>query len=432
MILAVLVLLLLAGSVQAAVLPLQVNRTEATVGDPILLTLTIPKADPDDIQWPPTTGTLGDFHILKADTITGKAAKAFDGPTLTWTVAAYDTGAHTTDTLEVWVDRKIHQVAPATVTIQSVLDTIPQDTTGPDFRPLKAQVPLKMTFMDWVRLLWPWVLGVAVLVGLFFLLRWWRKRKLEQGEAGILAKPPPPPYDEAIAALRDLQRDNPYDKGEAKLYVSRLTEILKRLLERVHGDPVMDMTTYEVQRWLQHVTLRSGTSDLLKTLTDSDRVKFAKGVLEPERAKDMMDSAERFVLAYKPRPEELAATDPATAVSQKGTAAIPSGSTMQPTTPVVEPAVAPPSGDDTSAHEAPDKEAGSPNMPGRETNDTADKPTLPSREADDSDTLDTPGREAENSAADSEIEDDKIDPPPPEDKDDITRYMPKSRGEGGS
>ncbi len=334
---AILSLLLITSAMmlQAAVLPLEFSPKRARVGDPITLTLTVPNADPGDIQWPSTAEKIGDFRVLHADTLKGKEAKAYPGPTLLLTVAAYDTGAHSTDTLEVWVNKQIHRFEPANVYIYSVLDSIPQDTTGPSFRPLKAQVPLKMTLADWARLLWPYLLGVAVLAGIFFFIRWWQKRKLGvDGEGGIYVKPPPPPYDEAVAALRDLQRDKPHERGEYKLFVSRLTEILKRLLERVHSDPVMDMTTYEVKRWLIHATIFGSKEDLLSILNDADMIKFAKGSIDSAKADSMLRTADSFVLTYKPRPVETLngngqTEDSAEPSAQTGEAALPEVKTSE-------------------------------------------------------------------------------------------------------
>lgn len=290
----------------ASVLPLQaqqprisISADSARIGDPIHLRMTLPGVNPDSVRWPDiTSGKLGDFSILQADTANAKARKKLGGPTLDLTIAAYDTGTVSTGELTIGTPAGQITSPGGTVRIVSVLN----DSTGSQFRPLKAQEDLPVTFWDIVRYVGPWALGILAVVLLFLLVRRIlraRRKMLEED-----APPPIPPYDEAVTALIRLKKDNPLARGDQKGYVSRLGQIVKRLLQRVHHAPVTEMTTGEVRRWVHEHKLRFDGNELLTLLDAADVVKFAKGALERGRAEELFGSAERMVEAYKPRPED--------------------------------------------------------------------------------------------------------------------------------
>ncbi|MDP8207892.1 MAG: hypothetical protein P9L92_14590 [Candidatus Electryonea clarkiae] len=277
---------------------LEINPEEATVGDLITVSLTIPKTPPDQIKWPTVLNKLGDFIVLSADTLSQSAAEEAGGAQLSWTVAAYDTGSFSTGSLEVFISDKSTVIPAKEVQIISVI----QDSTNSDLRPLKAQAELPFTFADFVKTALPWIIAAAIAAALFFLIRWLILKRKRSSEDWKFDKPKLPPYDEALAALRGLKKDNPLKRGDIKGYVSALSEILKRLLERVHEAPVLEMTTWEVRGWIHDKTIKGSVKEFLELLSASDMVKFAKVALEDQRLVDMYRVAERFVASYKPEP----------------------------------------------------------------------------------------------------------------------------------
>lgn len=290
-----------AAFAQSARPRITVSPTTATVGDRITLRITVPGADSEAITWPsPAGGELGGFTLLRADTLTGKKEqKRFGGPTLEWTVAAFDTGSVSTGPLTMGVAGDTMRMEGARVTIASVLS----DTTGRDLRPFKAQEELPITFFDLLHWFGPWLAGAAALAALLMILRRYLRRRRRDGEGAEQIVPAVPPHEEAKRALDELKRDNPLAKGFLKEYVSRLGLIVKRLLERTHMDPVLEMTTSEVRRWLQDERVLCDPGDVLAILEAGDQVKFARGALDKASCDDLLRRTERIVEAYTPPPD---------------------------------------------------------------------------------------------------------------------------------
>lgn len=301
------VVLLVLGLVAAPMVTLgapslSVNPTVAHIGDPITITLTVPGGTAGEIVWPKIENAeVGQLTLLHADTVVrGKELSRLGGPSLVLTAAAYDTGSFSTGDFSMTVNNLPFTLDAQTVTITTVLD----DSSGLQLRPLKAQEDLPIRFSDLVKWFGPWIVLAGLLLLIWDLVRRWirkRKRKAFETEQGI---PLLSPYDEAIEALAALEKNNPLAKGDQKGYVSALSQITKRLLERTHRSPVVEMTTYEVRRWLSDKATLCKPADLLKILEAGDHVKFAKGSLTPADAKELMEAAKRIVASYEPREME--------------------------------------------------------------------------------------------------------------------------------
>lgn len=278
---------------------LSVNPKVARVGDPVTITITVPGARASEIEWPKAEGgSVGELTLLKADTVTrGKRLSRLGGPSLVLLAAAYDTGSFSTGDFSMSVGGLPFTLKAQTVTIASVLD----DSTGLHLRPLKAQEDLPITFNDLVRWFGPWIALAGILLILWELGRRWlsnRRRRAFEKEQDI---PLLSPYEEAMLALAELEKNNPLASGDQKGYVTALGQISKRLLERTHRTPVMEMTTYEVRRWLTDGPTLCDPNDLLRILEAGDHVKFAKGSLTADDAPKLLESTKRIVAAYEPR-----------------------------------------------------------------------------------------------------------------------------------
>ncbi|MBZ0264155.1 hypothetical protein K8I28_05760 [bacterium] len=297
----VVVSMLASASVFAQQPSLSIAPETAHIGDAITLTLIVPGNTPEEINIPGTANQIGDFIILNSDTSNAKELKRTGEARITWTVAVYDTGSHSTGELTITTKDGEFTLPEQKVYIETVL----QDTTDVDLRPLKAQEELRLTFMDIVKMTWMWVAGIVLLLGLYLLYRWWMKNRKGILDGVDYVEPPPPPYDEAWVAFNALRKDNPLDRGDMKEFVTRISEILKRLLERIHNDPVLEMTTYEVGNWTRRTNIRGSRKDLLAILREGDAIKFAKAVMTPLRGRELMEMTGSFIEEYKPKAEEV-------------------------------------------------------------------------------------------------------------------------------
>ena len=129
----------------------------------------------------------------------------------------------------------------------------------------------------------PWILLATVIAaaiwGIIRLLKKYRKTKKEPE---FLINPDPA----HVIAFRDLEKlreEQIWQKGEVKLYYSRLTEILRQYLENRYGVFSLEMTTSEtLEALLKTGFQKNGLFTSLKTiLNGSDLVKFAKYKPDP-------------------------------------------------------------------------------------------------------------------------------------------------------
>jgi len=297
------VLLVGIGSTLAqSTVQMNVTPENASIGDPVSILITQKDVAVDDAVWPDfSSGQIGDLHILGIDTLKNRDAKKLGGASLQLTVAAYDTGRFEIGPLTFDDEKFSFDIPEKSITIQTVLT----DSSGTEYNPYKAQEDLPITLADLLRWTLPFLIGIALIVLIVYLIRKWMKKRKQQDEDWV--KPPVPPYEEAVRALARLKIDSPLKKGDLKGYVTLLSQIVKRLLERVHENPVLEMTTGEVRRWVRTSELRCETSDLIALLEQGDAVKFAKRVLDTTECDQLYAETEKIVVAYKPLPEEIEA-----------------------------------------------------------------------------------------------------------------------------
>lgn len=186
------------------------------------------------------------------------------------------------------------------------------DTVEMAARPLAGVASPQCRWYDYIPLWLLWaLLAVAVAVGVFFLLRHTRRRKVE---AEIKAQAPVPPYELAVSRLEKLRQSGAAAPGHEKQFYTDLTDILRQYLHGRYGINAMEMTSSQIVRTLRsNPATRMPADQMDAVLRIADFVKFAK---EKPLADDNVRALERardFVETTKPAPEpETAPADGAT------------------------------------------------------------------------------------------------------------------------
>ena len=129
----------------------------------------------------------------------------------------------------------------------------------------------------------PWALVIA-LAGLLTWAAIRFIRKLKKNKAGIeVVINPDPAHIIAFRELEKLKSEQLWQKGEIKIYYTRLTEILRQYLENRFSVLSLELTTSETLEALVRTGFKKdGSYNQLKTvLTGADLVKFAKYKPEP-------------------------------------------------------------------------------------------------------------------------------------------------------
>ncbi len=134
---------------------------------------------------------------------------------------------------------------------------------------------------------WEWVLPLGVPLVLAMLLGWWlwRRRRTRRGEGGASAKAPLEELQGVVEALLgSLERMDP------ESVCDRMAAAGRRFLDRGTGEPVLEMTTFEILRLGRRAgwpveALRA----FQRALELADRVRFAR---RPASAAELREALE--------------------------------------------------------------------------------------------------------------------------------------------
>lgn len=148
------------------------------------------------------------------------------------------------------------------------------------------------------------VIGVVLLVGLFFLLRWLSQKLKSKKPTVIIVRPA---WDIAKEELAALERDDLPARGEIKEYFVRLSDIVRHYLEHRFSVSAPEMTTDEFLLHLKTLpALNQQQKESLKEfLTTSDLVKFARQGSSLEEMTTALNGARRLVEETTPRVEDM-------------------------------------------------------------------------------------------------------------------------------
>ena len=124
----------------------------------------------------------------------------------------------------------------------------------------------------------PWVLLAALVAALIWgIIRLYRKFRKNKKEPEVIINPDPA-HVIAFRELEKLREEQLWQRGEVKLYYSRLSEILRQYLENRYGVYSLEMTTSETLEALVKTGFKKDNlyQSLKTILNGSDLVKFAK------------------------------------------------------------------------------------------------------------------------------------------------------------
>jgi len=147
----------------------------------------------------------------------------------------------------------------------------------------------------------PWILIAAIAgVLIWYVIRYIKnRRKLRAGEVPVIN--PDPAHIIALRALEHLREEKLWQKGEIKIYYTKLTEILRQYLEDRFNVYSLELTTDETLEILARTGIKKdGAYNQLKTiLKGADLVKFAKYKPEPSENEEHFQNSWDFVMITK-------------------------------------------------------------------------------------------------------------------------------------
>ena len=280
----------------------RVDPAQVTVGDLIRLTLTV-KADPGvEVDLPEPDPDMGEFQVLGHEVAGPVEDDGHRILTVVYTLALYKTGSFEIPPVAVGYRGEGVQAGSVRTREHSVRVESTLSDDSKDILDIKG--PLEIPRSLWS--LWPWFAAALGLAALIFL---YLRRKGGEAPSAVSRKPRLSPYDEAYRALRRLRDSGLLEEGQLKPYFTRLSEIIRRYLERRYLIQAMESTTTQLLDQLRKMSL---ALDELKLFRDffpcCDLVKFAKyapPVPEQERVTEL---AFRILEVTRPTEPVLPAT----------------------------------------------------------------------------------------------------------------------------
>ena len=116
-----------------------------------------------------------------------------------------------------------------------------------------------------------------------------------------MATAPDPPHIRAVKEIEELEGRSLFEKGHAKAFYFRFSEILRRYLEAIRGFPAAEFTTEEIAHHIKTEQDRT----LLPLLRQADLVKFADTVPTPARKEETVKAALDYIHETGPTDETV-------------------------------------------------------------------------------------------------------------------------------
>jgi hypothetical protein len=275
----------------------EVDRESLTVGDPIVLTLTI-RHDPEMDVVPPGPGVdLGDFEVrsfrhLDVETESGLVKRG-----VRYVLTSFETGI-------TWI--------PSLPTIYSTADGV-VDTLGSELIKIEVESVLPSEAEDIMDIKGPVmpplelstiliaaVASTLLLVAAWYLYRYIRRRRTGLDITEAEQVPSRPPYEVALESLEQIKREGLLSDGRIKEYYSRVADTVRVYVDGRFGVPAMELTTPETLARFN--ILISPGAELRRILMVADLVKFAKLKPPLDGGIDYMEEA--YLLLELTRPVE--------------------------------------------------------------------------------------------------------------------------------
>ena len=177
---------------------------------------------------------------------------------------------------------------PVSLTVLSNLGEKPEEA---ELRPIQGIIPTTPLWRKYI----PWVAGIAGLLIVLRLLWWYHKRRGKE----LSAVSQDPPHVWAKKEIELLEAQGLFEKGQAKAFYFRFSEIMRQYLEALRGFPAAESTTEEITSCINYEQDRK----LLPLLRQADLVKFADAIPTPARKEEEVKTALTYIHETSPDPE---------------------------------------------------------------------------------------------------------------------------------
>jgi hypothetical protein len=273
---------------------LSVIPGEYTVGDPIMLEMTINHPADSHVIIPELESEWGQFIVQSQsapESNTNENGSKSTSQRLD--VRLFAPGEYTTPLIPFTVVTADGQLLDATidpvpVSISSVL--VEGDEALRDIKP-QAELPYLFIL--------PWLIAAAVLaVGAVIAIWMIRRRRAVLAASDV---DPRLPYEVALDRLDRIESLNLPNDGRFKEHYTMVSDCIRIYVERAFEIPVMERTTSEIQKSILRTPISPPISrEFLGLLDESDLVKFSKFAPDAASAMQALVTGRHIVMETKP------------------------------------------------------------------------------------------------------------------------------------
>ena len=165
---------------------------------------------------------------------------------------------------------------------------------GAELKDIKQPMEAPIGWSD----IWPWLVGVIILVIIIFLLKKYVFNKKEE----VKTKKPKviiPADIIALKQLNELGNKELWQKGKIKEYYSEISEIIRRYTEDRFNFIALELATDEIISELKSKVNNEQLTSITILLQRADLAKFAKSKPDEDENKESMQLAKHFVAQTK-------------------------------------------------------------------------------------------------------------------------------------
>jgi hypothetical protein len=242
---------------------LTAEPAEATVGDPLTLTLTVNHPAGYRVIPPTLEGQWGDYTVVDVGAPQTTSGPAGETTTIAISARLFAPGAFATPPLTVAVTDGaggLTDVTAPAVSVNIVPVLAPEDT---ELRDIKPQADMPAT--NWALIAGLGLIALAV-AGVVLLLR---------RRAPVPPVAPPSPYEAAQAELARIEGLRLPEQGRFKEHYSQVGDVVRAYVGSRYGFPTLERTTGEIRAALPAAGVPADVAGpFVELLQEGDLVKF--------------------------------------------------------------------------------------------------------------------------------------------------------------
>ncbi len=267
------------------------------VGTPFQLHIEI-IASPGDSIYAPQLDSLDVFFLMNEPEQSEVIENDLQKNLITLTFQAFDTGEYTFPQLEFLVKNDTGDHLLQTREFVVIINSVLPDSANV-IKDIAKPLTLKLGF-------WDYFIPVLALIILIFIIHLVSKllKRPDKEVTQLEIVDSRPPYIIARIMLDDLIAEKLLESGKFLEFYYRLSLILRYFIEKFYKINALEMTTSEIRYYLK-LSDAQEKSDIMRLLTESDKVKFARFIPDRRQAEDLVSWLDAYLLAFKLRQAEV-------------------------------------------------------------------------------------------------------------------------------